>query len=221
MIEDRYASGRPGLTAPPSVAGAMPTMPSTWPMVIGVVMIVLASMGMLAYGCGAVINTVWPLTMSKLAQSQAGQDPAITAQLDLSRRFMAWNVSNAIVSAGLSFTLLMAGVAVVRRRPWCARLSVVWAIARVLWAIPASYVGYCIAIESFQAMEKASADAGRPMPNGFGVIMHSLGAVGVAISLVVACALPAFVLIWFSRSKIKNEIAQWRSAWNNPQRDSR
>jgi len=210
MTEERYSSGSLGMTAPPSVAGAMPTMPSTWPTVIGVVMIVLASLGMLAYGCGAVANTIWPLALSKLAQSPAGQDPAITAQLDMSRRFMAWNVFNAIVSVGLSFMLLMAGVAVVRRRSWCARLSFVWAIVRILWAIPASYVGYRIAIESFQAMEKASADAGRPMPNGLGTIMHSLGGVGVAIGLVLACALPAFVLIWFSRSKIKNEIAQWR-----------
>ena len=131
MIDEQYSSGH-GMTAPPSVAGAMPKAPSTWPTVIGVLMTVLASLGMLTYGCGAIWNAIWPAISARVSQTAAGGNRTFEAQLEVTRHYLAWNIFNAIVMVGLSLMLLMAGIGLLRRRPWCRRIGIMWAIARVV-----------------------------------------------------------------------------------------
>jgi hypothetical protein len=57
-------------------------------------------------------------------------------------------------------------------------------------------------------MQQASADSPahpRRRHNAF----QALGPASAAINLCMWCAIPVFVLIWFMRARIKNEIATW------------
>ena len=209
MIDEQHPPDSHVMTAPPSVPGAMPTSTSAWPTVIGVLMTVLSSLGMLMYGCGAIWNAIWPAISAKISQTTAGGNKTFEAQLEVMRHYLPWNIVNAIVMVGLSAMLLMTGIGLLRRRRWSMRIGITWAVTRILWAVPASWVGYLIAIETFETMEKAAADAGQPMPAGINGMLHAFGVGGIVLGALFVSALPAFVLIWFSRSKIRNEVAQW------------
>ena len=109
--------------------------------------------------------------------------------------------------------LLVGGIALARRRPWASGTLVAWAVLRIVQAIPAVLVGYFMQMAMFEAMEEAAASSGGGgggFPTGMSSIMAAFGIVGLVIGLLIAWALPAFVLIWFARSRIRAEVAEWR-----------
>ena len=194
---------------PPTDAGAIPPKPSSWPMVVGIIAIILGAGGILAYGCGGLIGNVGMVFVSNWMRSTGVVDPVQQAQMEVLRDYLAWNIVNSLFSTGLSILLLIAGIGLVRRRSSSMRVSIVWAILRMLWALPASVMGYAVAVAQFDAMERAAAESGDSLPAGIFGIMQAFGIVGVVLGLLWACAFPIFTLIWFSRRKIKAEIAQW------------
>ena len=70
----------------------------------------------------------------------------------------------------------MAGIGVLRRRPWSRSAAVGWAVAKILYVIPTSVLGYLFTKAQFDAMEQAAIDSGTPMPTGMFTIMQSAGA---------------------------------------------
>jgi hypothetical protein len=209
MNQGQGTEYRGPLMSPPQQFGETTAEPSNWPTVLGIIMIVIASLGLLQNACGGVASLFMPSLMSGLAQSASPDDPMIAAQVEMSRRFMVWNVINALVMIVLGIVLLSAGIGVFRRRRKGIVWARIWAVCRILWSMPASYLGYRIAVESFKAMEAAAAGSEQPMPPGFGSMMQTMGAVGVIVGIIFYSAFPLFLLIWFSRAKIRAEAAQW------------
>jgi hypothetical protein len=203
--------GQPMMT-PPMQTGGVPARPTSWPMVIGIILIVVASLGLLSNGCGGVANLFMPAIMSRMQQQSGQSDPIVQVQMDIIHKYIGWNIANALVMVVLGIILLVGGISMVKRKRSGVSMSVVWAVARIIWAIPASYVGSLVFNDTVEAMRKAAEqnpNAQQPPPGMFG-LMQSFGAVGVVIGVVFACAIPVFVLVWLNRPAIKAETAQWQ-----------
>ena len=197
----------PAMT-PPVHGGDIPTGPKTWPTVIGVIMIIVASLGLLQNVCGGIVGVLMPALIQSMP-AEAADDPSFKAQIEIGKRFLPFQIANAVVLLALGVLLLMAGIATVKRKRVAVKYSRVWAVARILWAFPAAVATYFIMVETIKTMEQAAADAGQPMPSGIMTFMQMLGPLGAVINLIFWCALPVFVLIWFARGAIKDETAKW------------
>ncbi len=198
------------MSPPPQQPGEIPAQPSTWPTVLGIISIVLASLGILTNLCGGVAAVFMPAIMGAIGDAAPKDDPMIKVQVELAHRFMAFNLANAVIVIGLGVILLSAGIGLARRRRTAVGKVKLWAIGRIIWSIPAAYATYVITDESLKMMQQAAADSGKPMPGGgFATFMAAMGPISAAINFAIWCAVPIFMLIWFSRGKIKSETSRW------------
>jgi hypothetical protein len=149
-----------------------------------------------------------PAIMSA-AGNELPDDPMLTAQAEIAARYMPFNVANSVILVALGVVLLIGGIKLLRRRRSGVGMTRLWAIGRIVWSLPAAYVTYVMTNETVRLMQQAAADSGQPMPGGFTTLLQAMGPIGAALSLCMWCVVPVFVLIWFARAKIKNEVAAW------------
>ena len=64
-------------------------------------------------------------------------------------------------------------------------------------------------MDAMQRMLEEDPNTAAAIPGFFGTFMAILGPLTLVLGIVWGWALPIFMLIWFSRRKIKAEIAQW------------
>ena len=182
--------------APPTqTAGPqLPPRQSRWPTVIGIVAIAFAGLGILGGFCG-LVGTVTMFTVMPDDQAAAAGMPSGWA---------LWIVITSLLGLGLTVLLLIFGIGLLQRRPWSAKMCSRWAMVYIIYAVINSFMTYSMQQAQFAAMSQTTQPA--PMPAGF---EKTVAAFGLVIGLVWACALPVFMLIWFSRAKIKDEVASW------------
>lgn len=188
--------------APPVESSFIDETPSKWPTVIGVISIVLASLGLLC-GCAGYFQVPlqrWGLKM----QSQSGQpDPLAEAQIKIAEQYQMLTIILLTIGMVITLWLLVASIALVRRRRSARGQMIGWAVASILMLA----INVVFQVLMFQA----TADELRQMGEA-----QSIGRlwIGVAITaffvLVFGLALQLFVLIWFSRRKVREEMASWR-----------
>ena len=189
----------------PSLPPEMPTADQvTWPRVLGIICIV--------FGAGAaivtVVSTIGQKTMAKFSQRQmemTGVDPAAYEALmeQYSGKLMAAGVATGLVA----LLLALGGVLLLLRKRKSSTALKTWAglkIALVLITIPLN--------ASFQKANTELAFSGALA--GEGAELAAAGAriglvVGIAFGVLWGGALPAFILVWFSRKKIKEQVAFW------------
>ena len=140
-------------------------------------------------------------------QSRAAVNPAAAAQVDVVRRFLPWLAACEIASAALAVWLLVAGIGVLRRRRWSRRAILAWAIARMAEAVPAAVLAYLIAQGQLGAMMDSPQAAA--VPGGIAVFIRGAGLLGFGWTLALAWAMPVFVLVWFTRRRVREEVAAW------------
>ena len=187
---------------PPTDAGAIPPKPSSWPMVIGVIATILGSLAVLG-GCFGLVSSLFlDQFMSLVPQSEAAE---MTSALDGLKPALI--ISGALTMV-LAIVLLIGGIGLLRRRAWGRSTCLTWAGLKMVLVVGNSVLSYIVQQAQFQAMAEDPNMAGN-MPGFLPALMQAMGAVGLVIGLIWGWALPIFMLIWFSRRKIKAEIAQW------------
>ena len=215
----------PAAMTPPTELGDAPERRSTWPTVIGIIAIVYGALGVLAECNGLVFNVfvaIWGGSMQGTAEAQK-------AQFEVMRQYAVPNLIFMVVGTVLAAWLLVAGIGVLRRRPWSRSAAVGWAVAKTLFTIPYSVLGYLLHNALLDAMEQAAIDSGTPMGDRLEVPvaptvelevvyvtatsifpnMHSGGAAMMGCSMLWAWALPLFLIIWFLRAPVKTEVERW------------
>ncbi len=197
-------------SAPPVRPGPLPPRAPLWPTVLGVISIVFGAFGVLAYGCGGLFANVGMVLVSDALAEREVLDPVNAAQMDALREYMPWNLAVTVVSAGLGGLLLAGGISLCRRRRRSRAILLLWSVLRIVWAIPASAVAYLSQSAQFQGMMEAAETSGSPMPAFVFGFMRGAGMAGVAIGLLWAWALPAFMLVWLSRGNIRRDVAGWK-----------
>ncbi len=100
----------------------------------------------------------------------------------------------------------------VKRRPRCVPLAMVWAALKILWAVPMSFLGFYVNAAQIQALNEL-AEAGGTGPGavpGFTMMMRGAGVMGIIGGLVFAWALPVFLIVWLRVPRVQNEVSRWR-----------
>lgn len=191
---------QPGNTdplVPPTEPGALPPIEraTTWPRTLGIISIILGTLGTL----GGLLGSSVSLMVQAMQMSVADKD---AVNWDAVRQAVVWMARMSVIAGMLSVLLLVIGIGLVRRRPWAIPTAKVWAVLKILMVIVNLGISTVIQRSIAEAIQQAGTTSRGPA-------LHSTPT-GIAFGLAWGCALPVFMLIWFARQEIREEIARWR-----------
>lgn len=98
----------------------------------------------------------------------------------------------------LAVLLLMAGIQLLKRKAAGAKLSKIWAIIRLIIAVPLVYLTVTAQAELMFAINEVAPTSLARASNG----------VGIGLGIVVLCIYPLFTLIFMSQATVKNTLTQ-------------
>lgn len=183
----------PPPAAPPTRAGPIPVAlpPSKWPTVLGTIAIILAALGLL--------SLIGPI-VARFAPKPPTSQPTPPIMLPAT-----WTAVGMPLHVTLSILLLIGGIGLLTRRRWSARAMRIWGIGDLLLTI-VGLVFTLVAIPAYQQQMQQQNPSMSQVPGGafLGIMLVSMCFGGV-----ISLAAPVFALIWFSRRKIRDEVATW------------
>lgn len=196
-----------GPPVPPMAPGPIPQAQPTsrWPKVIGIIAIVLGSLGALG-GCLGMFGPMFTNMMKDMIENQPGSGQ-VTAQFAVMEEWATWIVVQKVCELAVGVALILAGAGVLKRRAWAPKAAISWAAVKMLLVIGTSTIAYLQMQTQFDRMFDDPNLQG--LPPGFSSFGSVFTVIGVGLTAIWGWALPVFMLIWFSRSKIKAETAQW------------
>ena len=183
----------------------IPPKPSSWPMVIGIIAIIFGSLATLQ-GCMGL--GWWALAgafTSAMPEEQA-------EMMDATKDFASLMMISAGLTMPVAIVLLIGGIGLTKRNPRSPKTCRIWAGLKMLLVVYSSIVTFLSSqaqMEAMQRMLEKDPNTAGAMSGLFGTLMAIIGPVILVFAIVWGWALPIFMLIWFSRRKIKAEIAQW------------
>jgi len=188
--------------APDAPQQAPPTLPtgdisearSKWPNIIGTLICVFAGIGILQ----RVFGTIAVATIHFLPLPPEAQLPG---------DIWLFTLILSVVGLPISFIHLMAGIQTLRRKP-SARL---WVVVFFLYVLVLLVPSVILQHLTMQHQANVATQQGGTPP-GFTGIMQALGPVFLGLTVVFSMAWPTFLLIWFSRRSIRDEITAWGAA---------
>ena len=190
---------------PPTDAGAIPPRKSTWPMVLGINAIILGSLATLRGCMGIGSSAMFGLFASAMPEDSA-------EMMEATKAFAPLIMISSGLTMAIAIILLIGGIGLTKRNPRSPKTCKIWAGLKMVLVVYGSIVTFLSTqaqIEAMQRMLEEDPNAAGMMPGFFGTLMAIIGPVIFVFAIVWGWALPIFMLIWFSRRKIKAEIAQW------------
>jgi preprotein translocase subunit SecG len=214
-VLEGQGNAAPGAEAAPSLAhpAAPPTTPGVivvrrrrnWSTVIGVISIVLGSLGVVGSAWNGVGLFIAKVIRGTLVAT-GGTAQAAFAGMD---RWMIPLAISHVLMCGVAFLLIVAGVKTNGRSPIGRKLHIVWAWLKILVAILSSILGVLIQQTQLEAMQASSGSSGNGTAGISAAFSPILTMVTVAIGICWQAAYPTFILIWFARPSIREEVARW------------
>ena len=194
------ASPRSLPSAPPTqptdvVTGSVPT---SWPTVVGILAIVFGGFGVL----GGIWGVVYPIVADRFAEMIPPMQEELLQQLD---EWSGWTTAIATISFLLAGLLLFGGISLVKKRHRAAPILFIWSILKTVLVFAGIWLQLSI---QTQVMDQAMAQL-QTVPGGRAIMGVSI-VVGLAGGLIFALAGPIFLLVWFRRGVIKEEVATWK-----------
>ena len=185
--------------SPPIDPGELgPSAPApAWHKPIGVIAIVFGSLGMLG-GCWGMVA---PQVMGTMASKMP---PEVAGQVEVMHDFAGWTIASSLVGLVVAAALLVAGIGVHRQRRWGVTVARVWAVGKMLLVVATGVLTYQVFQETAARMSQTQGM--QAMPGGF---MSAMGGATTAVGVLWGWALPVFLLVWFGRRKIKQEVGAW------------
>ena len=189
---------------PPTDAAISPK-PSSWPMVIGIIAIILGSLATLGGCIGLGSSAMFGLFASAMPEEQK-------EMMDATKAFAPLMMISAGLTMPVAIVLLIGGIGLTKRSPRSPKTCRIWAGLKMLLVVYTSIVTFLSSqaqMEAMQRMLEEDPNTAGAMSGFFGTLMAIIGPVILVFAIVWGWALPIFMLIWFSRRKIKAEVAQW------------
>lgn len=201
----------PMYTGPAMQQGESFQPESTWPKVIGIISIVLGGLGML----GGFWQVVTPFFMKAIGDFLKKFDPSAT---DPFAGMHDWKYILAAVGVAtflIAVMLLIGGVQLLSRKRTSVAILKRWAIAKMIFSVIAIVVNFMLQMGQIQTtMQQASATAAGSDTVVKTAVMVGM-VIGVLFGLAWAWAYPIFILFWFNKKNIQQEISTWDSFENN------
>jgi hypothetical protein len=171
---------------------------SSWAKVIGIIAIVLGSLGIL----GGVYGVITPRLLGFFESLMPpGQDGGFEAL----EQHAGWTVATSLVGMAVAALLLVGGIGLAKRRPWSLATCRVWSVLKIVLVVANSAIAYRLVQTQFAAMGQGGLVA-MPMGAGFG---KTMAIIAVVMGPAWGWAFPVFLLIWLGRGKIKAETSGW------------
>ncbi len=161
------------LVSGPRAAYGPPVRGSLWPKVIGIISIILASLGLV----------FTPLNLANPAQKEILER--------LPSWFSTYSTFSTLAGAVIMVLLLAAGILLFNRRPAGRTLHVAYALVTVVLGL----IGLMVVL--FGDM------------SGLPDAMRILFRVGAIVGWAFGMIYPVFLLVWFFRRKIRDQVAGW------------
>ena len=200
MTEQNH-SMQSNITPPPTTAGVVRLRRevSTWVKPIGIIAIV--------FGAGALCMNLLGIAAQFLTSTLAA-----SANADISNAFagqeklLPWIMTASGLRMITDIMLVVTGALLLNRNPKGAQLSKLWGASKIFVVMIGCWVGFLAAQIQMEAANKNTQLSAMPMGGKY----YEIGVLaGIVMSALWGCALPVFMLVWFSRSKIKTEVANW------------
>jgi len=163
--------------------------------VIGIIGIVYSSLGVLGGCCGIGAMYFMPDLIEWIEDFLPAEQAEAMGTID---EPSAWMIVSSVVAVGLAAFLLTGSIRVLRRRASGVQTCKIWAVVSIPWTVVALVIGW-----TYQPDVPTTQDAAYASGMMIGNVVGSCG------GLLFGWAFPIFLLIWFSRSKIKAEVAEW------------
>jgi hypothetical protein len=186
----------------PGTESEMPTPPlaqrSTIPKVFGIINIVFAVLGSLGsligvvsvFGMGAMAGVLEDKTFDKLADAMSIYKPYV--------------IADAVFKVVLGVLLLVAGIKLVKYRVQGAKLTKIWAMIRIVWAVGFTVVSYGAMAEYQQAVSSMQNLGGVSAVAGQGqVVMIIQMVIGTAM----VCVYPILSMIFLRREDVQKSLS--------------
>ena len=197
MENDGSKPAEPPAMAPPSEMGDLVPQRSRWPIAIGVIGILLASLGLFGGCCGA-LSPLMTNMFKGMATGGGGMSQEEIDRILASQPPPLWIVPASLLGMAFSTLLLVGCIGLVRRRAGGVNLCKVWAWIIIPW----TFISLAVAAY-FQLRVPADAQQ-----MGAGFQYFGLAA-GTCFALSTSVAFPMFMLIWFARRSVKDDVATW------------
>lgn len=190
----------PPMLTPPTEPGRIPARSGgpAWARVIGIISIVLGSLGALGGAWNAIGAALAPAFMGWMPQD----DAAFQAMQAAMRKWMPWQVAVGVALFLVAGVLLASGVGMVKCRGWSVRAAWVWIVLKVLAVTGSAVVTGLHQRDQMQAM----AQAGTPMPTGMAGGMALASAI---LYWLWGMVYPAFLCVWLARPSIRKRTRDW------------
>ncbi len=192
--------------APPVMPGEMPNSweQSTWPKVLGIVCIVFGSLGMLGGLFGAFGALMMGVLSGSEMMSEVG-DQDMDAMMLAMKHWMPAMVATNVLRLIAAGVLLASGIMMLSKRRGCPTWVMWYVGLQSVFAVSSGVVSALMQREIMAAMLASNGGpGGGPAMGGF---MGAFSGIAGLITVVWYLALPVFLLIWFRRPVIKEEIA--------------
>lgn len=183
----------------PQGPNAVPSPRSTWPVVLGVIAIVLGAAGVLSGALSAVF-TLFANSMISTLPAPARANPEAMAQMEAIRSAVqAWSgllVGSQLARTAVAAALVAGGILLVQRKRAALRTLNIWAVLQLIVVPVRMAAGYLIIQQAASQM---------PIPGGGPVLMT----VALGFGVLWGWAFPVFMLIWLGRTRIREEVKTW------------
>ena len=194
--------------SPPSAAPSPPpALPdeTRWHTPIGIVAIIFGAFGLVAGIGGLAAKAMVRASLS----SQLKSGPEATLQIDaFLEKWSTFMIGGGLVIAVLAIILLVGGICTLKKRLLGARMLVIWSVLKILFGTGYAIMGQSMQKDQFAIMFGPHSQMGEMGDQISGFVQASARA-GIVFNILWTAILPVFLLIWFSRKKIKASIATW------------
>ncbi len=193
-----YLAPQSGMSAPPVETPSAVT--TSIPKVFGIIHIVYACIGMV----GAIFGVGVFLLMETVLTKTGGEIQEMDAFLEAYSTMAIYTYIDAGIKIMLGVCLLVAGIGLLKRRLWAQKVSILWAVVRVVVAIVMTVVTYGASIEFQERMaEVTQSQQGQIEQSQFQANIQNLSSV---FSVIMVCIYPVLTIIFLSKKVVKDSL---------------
>ena len=126
-------AGPHGKTPPPADVGPLVAKRTRWPVIFGILGIIVASLGLMGGCCGLAYPFLWTPYANWVSSLDAVPEEAKQA-VQAMKPPMLWSVASGLIGLSLGVTLLIGSIKLIGRRPKGVTLCKVWAWITIPWS---------------------------------------------------------------------------------------
>ncbi len=184
--------------APPTAPGLRRAGDPVWPLVIGILVMVLSAFAMLHGAIGLFRPAIMDV-FDGVMPSKAPNPAAVMARWAPGLRICA------VVTLGLAGLAMASGHGLLRCRRWSITTALAWSWLKIVWALTLSGVVLLMGQEQIAAVSQEAKLSGAKAG-----VVHLVLVFGLLLLTLWRAALPVFLLLWFNRAKVRQQVAGWR-----------